>query len=249
VFTVGNIGVAVDANQVWAQFLAIIASFSFGILTPISAVLATFMLSRKFYLISGCSWALGTKMATLKDSATLKIMRHLKHIRSVATIQQTVTAMRLLATAGAAVSLPYALALRSPQQLDGDRMIPLAIAAASVCLQVLSIICLFFVEYSVLYNLDARLGEYVCDAFDDELQGMKVAISAPLNTIQAIQVQERLAWEYVARAFMHRYRFDTVFAANRFGSIFQYVQSGLAKSAQKGADAIAAVDNEVNIRY
>mmetsp|Transcript_42374 Transcript_42374/g.47161 ORF Transcript_42374/g.47161 Transcript_42374/m.47161 type:complete len:82 (-) Transcript_42374:141-386(-) len=43
------------------------------------------------------------------------------------------------------------------------------------------------------------------------------------------QVQQRVTWEYVAREFLHKYRFDMVFSADRFGSILQYLQSGMKK--------------------
>jgi hypothetical protein len=52
-------------------------------------------------------------------------------------------------------------------------------------------------------------------------------LSRPINDIDTKQVQERETWEYVAREFLHRYRFDAVFAADRFGSILQYIQAGM----------------------
>ena len=44
--------------------------------------------------------------------------------------------------------------------------------------------------------------------------------------IETTQKMEAEAWEYTAREFLHEYRFDTVFAADRFGTILQHLQSG-----------------------
>jgi hypothetical protein len=51
------------------------------------------------------------------------------------------------------------------------------------------------------------------------------------NEIDTKIVQDRENWEYVAREFLHKYRFDTVFAADRFGTILQYIQSGMKQPA------------------
>jgi hypothetical protein len=44
--------------------------------------------------------------------------------------------------------------------------------------------------------------------------------------LEAKQKVEKDVWEYTAREFLHKYRFDTVFAADRFGTIVQHIQSG-----------------------
>merc|ERR1719215_1118987 len=53
--------------------------------------------------------------------------------------------------------------------------------------------------------------------------------SIPRNNVKTQQIQDKTLWEYVTREFLHRNRFDTLFSANRFGNIMQYLQSGLAK--------------------
>jgi hypothetical protein len=40
---------------------------------------------------------------------------------------------------------------------------------------------------------------------------------------------ERDAWEYTAREFLQRIRFDTLFDVDRFGTILQRLQSGSKK--------------------
>ena len=62
--------------------------------------------------------------------------------------------------------------------------------------------------------------------------GEKALFQQPIQSTLTEQVQERAKWEYVARSFLHNYRFDTVFAADRFGNFFQYIQSGLLKCAR-----------------
>jgi hypothetical protein len=93
--------------------------------------------------------------------------------------------MRALASLGAAVSLPWALGARLA---GSDRNIPLWIAVASVLLQLLTIILQFIVEFAVLYQLSPKLGEYVCGAFNDELQTMKTQLTLPLSPSLTVQV-------------------------------------------------------------
>jgi hypothetical protein len=123
-------------------------------------VLAFFYLTRKFFLQSNCSWAISKKMSKTKDRAQWD---HLEHIRQVTRVQQLVTFMRILASGAAAVSLPWALAAIRGWYFD--KTLPLFITLTSVCIFFLTRIITFVIEYSVLYNLDPKLGEYVCVAF------------------------------------------------------------------------------------
>jgi hypothetical protein len=61
---------------------------------------------------------------------------------------------------------------------------------------------------------------------------MYKGLSIPENQFDTRQVQQRVTWEYVAREFLHKYRFDTVFAADRFGSILQYLQCSMEKGGE-----------------
>jgi hypothetical protein len=88
----------------------------------------------------------------------------------------------------------------------------------------------FLVEFVVRYNLDPCLGEVVCEPFREQILKLKASFSSRVDCagIDTIQSLEAEAWEYTAREFLssNGYRFDTVFAADRFGSIVQYIQSG-----------------------
>ena len=136
--------------------------------------------------------------------------------------------MRLLIGLTAAVALPWAVA----QNGFGDRIgldgrLPVYVALGAVSMAIASTLMFFFVEYSVRYNLDPKLGEFVCESFRDEIEQMYQVVDTPRNDVESAQAQERATWEYVAREFVHRYRFDAVFAADRFGVIFQYIQGGM----------------------
>jgi hypothetical protein len=237
VFTIANIGNAIQSH-VWNRVLLIAGSYSFGIISPLSAILAVYYLCRKFMHLTRCKSALNRKLGLTSDTDA---RGHLSHIIGVTLTQQIVTVFRTLASACAAVSLPWALASRLGAT---PRFLPLVIAIAAVGLQVISIIMRFLVEYTVLYNLDAKLGEYVCTAFDEELQTLHKDFSVPQSEIEPDQVHSRTAWEYVARSFLHEYRFDIVFAPNRFSSVLQFIQSGA--SIRKKDDVVDVVYDEVN---
>ena len=56
----------------------------------------------------------------------------------------------------------------------------------------LALLLRFFVEYSILYNLDSKLGEYVCDAFADELASEKKYMEMDKPSIVTNQVHMRI---------------------------------------------------------
>lgn len=71
----------------------------------------------------------------------------------------------------------------------------------------------------------------VCEPFRDRINELKTAFTKDRNdtTFENDVELEKEAWEYTAREFLHQYRFDTVFAADRFGTILQHIQSGNKK--------------------
>ena len=69
----------------------------------------------------------------------------------------------------------------------------------------------------------------LCEPFRDEIERIKNSFSRSGGhalELETAQVIEKDTWEYTAREFLHKYRFDTVFAADRFGTIVQHIQSG-----------------------
>lgn len=189
------------------------------------ALLALFHLVRKLFLLVGLWFTLGGKARSAPSVDDREAIRKVKGV----TFTQIMLVITRIATAGAAgVALPWSVA----ENGYGDKIslsdeIPFWIALGAVGAAVGSTIFFFFVEYFVRYNLSPRLGEFICEAFREEIENMYKVLEVPLNAIDTKQVQERETWEYVAREFLHKYRFDAVFAADRFGSIFQYIQSGM----------------------
>ena len=69
----------------------------------------------------------------------------------------------------------------------------------------------------------------LCEPFREEIERIKNSYSRSGGhalDLETAQVLEKDTWEYTAREFLHKYRFDTVFAADRFGTIVQHIQSG-----------------------
>ena len=91
---------------------------------------------------------------------------------------------------------------------------------------IVSTVFFFVVEFGVRYKLSTELGPFVCRIFKNEIKEIHNTFAvAPTNSVDAEQVHETEAWEYTARDFLHKYRFDTVFLADRFGQILQFIQS------------------------
>jgi hypothetical protein len=193
--------------------------------STLGAALATFHLVRKLFLLCGLWSVLGSKE---KDLTSTDDRQDIGKIRAVTFTQILLTVARLGTAGAAAVALPFSVA----ENGFGDRIgtgeeIPFWIALGAVVTAVASTIFFFLVEYVVRYNLSPQLGPFVCEIFRDEIESMHQVLTVPLNDIDSKQAQDREAWEYTAREFLHKYRFDTVFAADRFGSILQYIQSGM----------------------
>lgn len=189
------------------------------------AALASFHLVRKFFILASLWCTLGSKV---RNASATDEREAIQTVKAVTFTQILLTMTRMAAAGAAAVALPWAVA----QNGFGDRIgsaetLPFWIALGSLCAAIASTIFFFVVEYVVRYRLSPRLGEFIGEAFREEIEDMYDKLSVPLNDIDSKQVQERQTWEYVARDFLHRYRFDAVFAADRFGTILQYIQSGM----------------------
>lgn len=200
--------------------------------SAIGAILAAFHFVRKSMILVGLWWTLGGKIRAAGPDKEAR--RALGRVKGVTFIQLLLTLARLGAALGSAVALPWSVAQNAfPDKITTDESIPLWIALGAFCAAVGATVFFFLVEYIVRYNLPPKLGEFVCEAFREELETTYKVLSLPENSIDTKQAQARKAWEYVARDFLHRYRFDTVFAADRFGSILQYIQGGLKKRKTK----------------
>ena len=201
-------------------------AFWASLASTLGAILAAFHLWRKLWILIKLVGALGSKA---RDAPTTDDRYNIRKVKRVTWTQILLTLARFLSAAAAAVALPWAVSVNQfGSSIDTSlHSYPAWIALGALCAAVGATIFFFIVEYVVRYNLNPKLGEFVCEAFRDEIEALYSEMSLPLNTIQTKQVQERETWEYVAREFLHRYRFDAVFAADRFGSILQYIQGGM----------------------
>jgi len=227
IFTVGNIGAAATNNSNRGfRLLVRIGGNSFGFITPITAVLSMFHLFRKFWIL----WSLSGKLGSKLNSGSNVQAGNIKTVRAVTRSAELATAMRFFASAGAAVSLYWLWVNSEPLRNDDsiDRMLPAYIGGGALCLHIVSIFFLLFIEYFLRYRFEPKLGEYLSESFKDEISEMYRDFDMPLTNIDTKQDQDRLTWEYVSREFLHKYRFDTVFAADRFSALYHYLQSGIS---------------------
>lgn len=189
--------------------------------SALGAILAAFHFVRKLRILVRLWLILGTK-TNHENTGDLGT------VRSVTFTQVLLTLTRLLAAATASVALPFAVAEQGfGDRTDTSNNLPFWIALVSVVTAVGATILFFFVEFYIRYNLTPTLGPFVCECFRPEILSLYETLALPANPMDPPLVQERETWEYVAREFLHEYRFDTVFAADRFGAILQYIQSGM----------------------
>jgi hypothetical protein len=225
-FFVGHVCDSVT-TQAWATQFAEAGSVYFGAITPITSIVAGWYLIRNFRLILQSIFALEGRKKFVHQCK--KKRRVLHQILYIARVTLFLTGLRICATLGAAVLLPMGLAA-SFGGFPGRTFDLLWLATALITTQIAVNIASFYVEYGLIYDITPNVGELIGVAFDGELKDMKNQLSLPHwneNNVHSEQVHERRAWEYVARAFLRRYRFDAVLGTNRYGSILQYIQSGL----------------------
>ena len=217
-----------------------VTDYAFWAMTAsgLAAFLAAFHFQRKFFILIGLWCSLIGKSWGAEDKEN---RRALGRVRGVTFTQLLLTLLRLVTAIAAVASLAWSVASNAyPEQVESfadrvglDDSIPFWIALGAVCAAAGSTIFFFIVEFVVRYGLNPKLGEYVCEAFREEIESMYKALTLPENDIAPKEVQEKETWEYVAREFLHKYRFDTVFAADRFGSVLQYVQGGMESRSEE----------------
>lgn len=192
------------------------------------AILAMSHLFRKFFILA----RLGIVLRKKDREVTEDRKSDLALVRSV-TYTQLLLTLALFCTASAAA---IALALSVAQNAFGGKIatpkdLPFWIAMGALLTAIGSTIFFFFVDFVVRYKLTTELGPFVCSIFKNEINEIHQSfVVDPTNSVDTKHVQEVETWEYTARGFLHKYRLDTVFAADRFGQILQYIQSGGIKN-------------------
>jgi hypothetical protein len=167
----------------------------------------------------------------LRKARAAQRPEHRRTIRLVGHLTLTqifLTLMRLSAAIAASVALPFSIAeVGYGERIQTPMMLPFWIALGALVLVLLSTAMFLVVEYVLRYNLSPRFPAILVESFRDEINALYWVFRRPWNDVETKQVQETVTWEYVAREFLHVYRFDTVFAADRFGAVLQYVQCGM----------------------
>jgi hypothetical protein len=209
------------------------AAFWAAVPSTFGAILASFHLLRKHKILKGLLYKLRNKFVT--ERATNDVSRADYTIVLQATRHQVfLTLTRLFTAVTAAFVLPFAIVVMMLQNQgddenddqDSSTLLPSWLASISVMMGTFSLIYFFYVEYVVRYNLPVDLGPFVGRIFSEEIEATYLALDAPWNGIDSAVKEDRIRWEYTAKDFLHHYRFDTVFAADRFGQILQTIQGG-----------------------
>ena len=207
----------------------ILERVAFWALVPSSlgALLAVMHLARKLSILWSLWSTLGRRSVGHYDEA-----RSMRTVRNVTMTQVLLTLVRLGAAGAATVALPYTVAeMAFRDSINTFSDLPSMLALAALLMAIAATFFFAIVEYVIRYNLPVDLGPFVCELFRDEIEQMYQDLQVRMSDLEPKQVQERETWEYVARDFLHRYRFDTVFAADRYGSILQYLQSGMDRGS------------------
>ena len=221
VFFVSNAVLLANRDMQWARYLSLAASWSFGTITPLTAMMAVYFFLTHLSLLTRCFSAVGSKLKSLNSSSfpqDTEQKEKLASIRRAAFLKAFGLLMRVIASACAVVALPWALAADI-----GDtehEYLPILLAGISFGLQMLSALLLYVIDITVIYRLTPLMGKLCCSPFEEEIEQRKEKFKRDNS-----QVRKRQEWEYIAVDFLHEYRFDTIFSSNRFGSIMQFIHN------------------------
>lgn len=189
-------------------------------LSAFGAFLACFHFYRKGSILLNLWRLLSQTTVSTREYEDLEVIK-------IATYRQfLLTVLRFITGVAAMIALGISVAARTFDETYPEKL-PAQFAAIAVCAAIGSVLFFFFVEYRIRYSLPTTLGAFVCELFRGEIEQIYDRMVINRNAFDPPGKQEREVWEYVAREFLHRYRFDTVFAADRFGQILQYIQSGM----------------------
>jgi len=209
------------------------------VLLPVAflgASLAVFHLVRKMGILLRLLSILSRKASTDVQQKSLRTIRNVTFVHTILIF------MRLFTAATAMIFQPLAFynavhsffGFENPINPDYAPWVALITFLSAV----LATIMFFFVEYLIRYNLPVDLGAVIGRTFQSELYAIYNDVKARKNDIDTMQQQEKENWDYTAREFLHLYRFDTVFAADRFGGILQFIQAGLSDPNNKDGSSV-----------
>lgn len=191
--------------------------------SSLGAILAMFHLFRKFFILARLWTVLLTKEGEVSENKRSDLLL----VRGVTFTQVLLTLLRFGSASAAATALTLSFAASAySDKVAISNNLPLSIAMGAILSSILATIFFFAVEFVIRYKLSTLLGPLVCSIFKNEINEMYNAFALDsTNSVDLKQVEEIETWEYTAREFLHKYRFDTVFLADRFGQILQFIQS------------------------
>mmetsp|Transcript_846 Transcript_846/g.1145 ORF Transcript_846/g.1145 Transcript_846/m.1145 type:complete len:2346 (+) Transcript_846:80-7117(+) len=206
------------------------SGFALAIVGPIPSIIALVFLIKFQTIISKTKTVCGINVCSYDGIA--KLLREqinsgkhkgvtkktLDDSQEILRVQSRINILRIIASASAAMALVCTMAM------------PVWVALVATISLVASFVAIFgslYVLYALYYNLDERMPALICKAFDDQIMEIYHALLKSGRTDTAL-LDNRSAWEYTARGFLHLYRFDQIFDPPRLNSILQYIQSGLA---------------------
>ena len=212
------------------NFLAVV-----GLWSQLSTGFPAFLSFRYFvFYLYHSLWLwvkLGVKLSAAKlDKSESRVVTK---IQGFILVQFLLTIIRICVVLSSATAIFWCVAMAYPQWTGAsESSIPLFIAMVAFGLAIVATSLFWFIEFAIGYKLPPNLGEIVCEIFRDEIEYMYEALSIPENKFDTTQAQERTTWEYVAREFLCKYRFDAVFGPDRVSSILQCLQCDLEKSEE-----------------
>jgi hypothetical protein len=205
-------------DYVWVQVVLDAAGWA-SLGTLLGSTIACFHFLRKMKHLVRLDRALGV----------MKSDPRVRRVRFVARTQQVFVLVRLFAGICATVAIPWTISVTSfGTFFDISRDLPAYIGLASVACAVAAGLLFLVVEFRVRYSVDPELGRAVCAPFAESIGRIHAAFARTEADVHVDAPQKVAAedWEYTARQFLHEFRFDTVFAADRFGTVLQHLHSG-----------------------
>jgi hypothetical protein len=151
----------------------------------------------------------------------------LRVLKGVTMTQLLLTFARFLTVCAASTAFCLSLVSNVVQDQLFPGKLPFWIAMGALLTAIGSVLFFFVVEYGIRYKLPTQLGPFVCSLFQEEIDECFQSMQSiwRRNRVDSQHMHDVITWEYAARLFLHQYRFDTVFAADRFGQILQCLQA------------------------
>jgi hypothetical protein len=193
-----------------------------SVFTVFAAMLATQSLIRKLRHLFSLH-------RRLPDSTAWPSM---KTIKKATRLQKCITFLRIVANIFAIISLPWSIydGFKGDNGRSGNNG-SVYLAALAVTIAVISVLMFFYMEFGVRYNFDPAIGGVICAPFHDLLMELYRTFHAPALGLEEAGKEERESWDLTARKFLREHRFDTVMAADRFGTVLAFIQGGNVPNA------------------